>query len=54
MTEHGVAARFGNDPRALGPGRVMPYMLKVTAGQLGDPVVLFILMVSDDGLLHGL
>jgi hypothetical protein len=30
----------------------MSNMLSVPTGQIGDPVALFVLMVTDDGLLH--
>ena len=39
-------------PRALCEGRLVPYMLPMTTGQFGNPVAIFILVVSDNGLLH--
>lgn len=34
------------------PGRIMPNVLRVSALQLGDPVLLRILMISDDAPRH--
>ena len=30
----------------------MPNMLKMTARQFSDPMILFVLVVADDGLIH--
>ena len=35
-------------PGSLDPGGVVPYMLCMSTGQVGDPVSLLILMESDD------
>lgn len=39
-------------PLAHLPWRIVPYVLAVTAAQLGHPVSFLIPMVADDGLLH--
>ena len=46
------AARFGLDPGTALPGRVMADVSGVSAGEIGDPVMLFVLMKSDDLLVH--
>ena len=52
LAEPRAAALFGQHPRADLPRRVVPNMLVVTARQLGDPVVLIVLMKACDRLLH--
>jgi hypothetical protein len=42
----------GENPRAIRERRLMPYMLPMTTCQLGDPIAIVILVISDDGLLH--
>jgi hypothetical protein len=32
----------------------MPHMLSMAAGQIRHPVAILILMIADDGLIHGL
>src|SRR4051812_15120081 len=46
-------ARFGDDPRAQLPGRVVPHMLTMSTGQLRDPVAFLVLVKADDLALHG-
>ncbi len=46
-------ATFGSRcPVAFGPGWIVSHMLKMSAVQLGDPMVLFIFVIADDGLFH--
>ena len=47
-----VTALGGDGPRAIHERRLMPHMLPMTAGQIGYPVPLFVLMIPDDGLIH--
>ena len=42
----------GEYPRAIDEGRLMSDVLPMATGQIGDPVALFILVISDDRLLH--
>lgn len=42
----------GENPRAIRKWRLMPYMLPMTTRQLGNPIAIVILVISDDGLLH--
>lgn len=46
------ATLVGHNPRAAEKRRLMSDMLAVSAGQIGDPVPFFILMIADDGLIH--
>ena len=39
-----------NDPGPQFPRWMMPHMLGVTAGEIGNPVCILILMKTDDGL----
>ena len=48
----GVAGSLVENPRPHLPGRVVADMLGVTAGEIGDPVMVFVLMEGDDGLSH--
>ncbi len=41
-------------PRAIREWRLVPYVLSMTTGQIGNPVALFILVISDDRLLHSM
>jgi hypothetical protein len=41
-----------NDPKAVCPGRVMTHMLRMSTGEIGHPVVLLVLMKTDDRTLH--
>jgi hypothetical protein len=47
-----LTASDGEYPRAIDEGGVMPYVLPMTTGQVGYPVTLFILVISDNWLLH--
>jgi hypothetical protein len=42
----------GEYPRAIDEGGLMPYVLSMATGQIGNPVIIFILVISDDRLLH--
>ena len=42
----------GEHPRAIREGRLMPYVLSMTTGQIGNPIAIVILVISDDRLLH--
>ena len=42
----------GEHPRAIDERGLMPYVLSMTTGQIGNPVALFILVIADDRLLH--
>jgi len=42
----------GDYPRAIDEGGLMSDVLPMAAGQIGYPVTLFILVISDDRLLH--
>ena len=39
-------------PRAIREWRLMPHVLSMTTGQIGNPIAIVILVISDDGLLH--
>lgn len=39
-------------PRAIREWRLMSHMLSMTTDEIGYPITLVILMISDDGLLH--
>lgn len=47
-----VASSGSEHPRAIREWRLMPYVLSMATGQIGNPVALFILVISDDRLLH--
>lgn len=47
-----VASGDGEHPRAIREWRLMPHVLSMTTGQIGDPVTIVILVISDDRLLH--
>lgn len=46
------AAFGGRHPGAAEKGRMVSHMLPVAAGQIGDPMAFFVLMIADDGLVH--
>jgi len=46
------AALFGLDPGTALPGRVVADVPGVSAGEIGDPVMLFVLMEAGDWLGH--
>ena len=48
LGEKTLSPRFRGDPLAYLPGRIVPHVLGVTAFEIGYPVLLFILMESDD------
>ena len=39
-------------PRAIREWRLVPYVLPMPTGQIGNPVTIVILVISDDRLLH--
>ncbi len=47
-----VASGDGEHPWAVREWRLMPYVLSMTTGQIGNPIAIFILVISDDRLLH--
>lgn len=47
-----IASGDGDYPRAIREGGLMPNMLSVPTGQIGDPITLVILVIADDRLLH--
>ena len=47
-----LASSHGEHPRATDERGLMPYVLSMATGQIGDPVALFILVISNDRLLH--
>lgn len=47
-----IAAGDGEHPRAIREGRLMPNVLSMPTGQIGDPIAIVILVISDDRLLH--
>jgi hypothetical protein len=42
----------GKHPRSIDERWLMPYVLSMTTDQIGNPVTIFILVISDDRLLH--
>src|SRR5690606_37538177 len=53
-SEFFFAPLLGHHPRTVLPWRGMPYMLVMSAGQLCNPMLFFIQMKTDNGLLHGI
>lgn len=47
-----IASGDGEHPRTIRERRLMPDVLSMTTGQIGDPVTILILVISDDRLLH--
>jgi hypothetical protein len=45
-------AFFGDHPRTVLPRRLMPHVLRVAAGEVGNPMRCIIFVESDNGLLH--
>ncbi len=43
---------FRQDPWPFNQGGIMAYMLPVSTGQVGNPILVFILMISDNRLIH--
>lgn len=48
-----LTPRDGEHPWAIDEGGLMAYVLSMSTSQVGYPVALFILVISDDRLLHG-
>lgn len=46
-------SRDSEYPRAIDERGLMPYVLSMTTAQIGNPVAIFILVISNDRLLHG-
>jgi hypothetical protein len=54
VTETVEAASRRDDPRTVGPGRIVADVLVVAALQFGDPILVLVLMKSDDfAFRHG-
>ena len=47
-----LTSSHGEHPRAIDEGGLMPYVLPMTTGQIGHPIALFVLVISNDRLLH--
>lgn len=52
LAEESRAAFFRENPWAQGPGWIMAHMLSVTAFQIGNPVLVLVLVKSDDAAEH--
>ena len=52
VVEHAFATGRAGDPLADGPGGIVADVLIVSAGELGDPVPFFILVIANDWLFH--
>ena len=50
--QHRIAALFGHHPGPVHQRRFMAYVLVVAASKLGDPVTLFVPVITTDSLLH--
>jgi hypothetical protein len=48
VSNESVAAALGSDPWAHLPGWIVPNVLRVTTIQISNPVILVVLMKSDD------
>lgn len=53
LAQVAVSASRRDDPGPVGPWRVVPHMLVVAARELGNPVLLLVLVKPDDALIHG-
>ena len=47
-----IAAGFGQHPRSIAHGRLMPHVLPMAAREIGHPIAVLILMIGDDRLVH--
>lgn len=47
-----AAALLGDDPWAIHKRGLMPHMLAMAARQISHPIVMFIKMIADNGLVH--
>lgn len=47
-----IASGDGEYPRAIREGGLMPNVLSMPTGQIGDPIAIVILVIADDRLLH--
>lgn len=54
MADHRLAACRRGDPGAVGPWRIVPHVLIVATGELGDPVAGIVLVKAGDFLLQEL
>lgn len=52
LAKRALAAFGSRDPRPVDPRRVVPHVLIVAAGELGDPVPLVVPVIADDLSLH--
>jgi len=48
-----MTTRRSRDPIPVRPRGIMAYVLEMAASEFRHPVLLFVLVVTDDGLLHG-
>lgn len=46
------AAFSCNDPRSIDPRGIVTYVLGVAAGEIGDPIARFVLVVINNFLFH--
>lgn len=51
---HADAPGLALHPGPLGPRRIVAYMLIMSAGQFCHPILVFVEMKTDDGLIHAL
>ena len=51
-TQIPVPSGNGEHPRTVREGGLMPHVLSVTTSQIGNPIAIVILVISDDRLLH--
>jgi hypothetical protein len=47
-----ISTRFGENPRTARQRRAMTNMLPVATGKVSHPITVFVLVKSDNGLLH--
>jgi hypothetical protein len=52
-TEMPLTPAVGKNPWAVEERWVMSNMLPVPTGQIGNPIAMFVLVIADDRLLHG-
>jgi hypothetical protein len=48
LTYEALTSRFGDDPRSHLPRRIVPNVLAVAALEIGNPMLLFILVKTDN------
>ena len=47
-----LATHFGQHPGPAGHRRLVTHMLSVATGQIGHPMTLLVLVISNDRLVH--